>query len=104
MFSSLKNWWKEYQSDRRWKKRVRKNRARHPDLLQLERDGCNSVIVAQRMLLRDRIKLHDEGVEPDDPRYPDLDHYYIMPEFKMRRQPSHVFVRLWRLILLGSLQ
>jgi hypothetical protein len=56
------------------------------------------------MLVRDRNRLHDEGMESDDPRYPNLDDYYIMPEFKMRRQPVSVFVRLWRLIFLGSLQ
>ena len=79
MLDSLTAWWEGRRADRKRRRDVRKNRRRHPDLVEQEEwQGTDPVVIAQLMLVHDRQRLREEGVEPDDSRYPDLyDYYYL---------------------------
>ena len=103
MLESLTAWWEGYRADRKWRRDVRKNRRRHSDLVEQEEwQGTDPVITAQLMLICDRERLREAGVEPDDSRYPDLHDYYYL-ENPITWWPYVPFMRELRFLLTGKI-
>ena len=72
----LMAWFRLLRMNKRWMENVRKNRARHSDLIKKEKGWMDRVIAAQRMMMRDRDIARD-AFERGEIRYPDQWDYMI---------------------------
>jgi hypothetical protein len=101
----MRSWWHAFWADRRWRRIVRKNRARHLDLVEREEwDNDDPIVIANLMLIRERRLLHEKGVGPDDIQYPDLyDFFYLDPPSRWKRDRLAGFRRIFRFYTTGKL-
>jgi hypothetical protein len=63
----------------RWKFDVRRNRSRHLDLVQQEKNGEDPIVVAQKMLMRDRDAARTSSIISPRDEYPILYDYIYIP-------------------------
>lgn len=91
-------------TERRRRKRVMANRARHPDLIKGIWDYEDMVVSGILMRDRDRMPFRDEGMGDTDPRFPILaDYLYMEPASEWGRRPLNGLVAFWRLLAGTSL-
>ena len=87
--------------------RVWKNRRRHYDIID-ERLDEHPVVVAQRMMIRDRIVAREGGIQPCDTLYPCLSDYLYSRRLGRGRmkwlyQIFDFFVDFWNLAWRGRI-